>query len=83
MSMPRTPIPKDQMATQARLGVMLMEHASANGQPYRSVAAACRDAADLMRDPEERAKAVRGLEEEANRAEALATFLAELVTVTP
>ena len=83
MTMPRTPIPKDQMATQARLGVMLMEHAAANGQPYRSVAAACRDAADLMRDPDGRAKAVRGLEEEVRRAADLAEFIAALRTVTP
>jgi hypothetical protein len=83
MTIPRTPIPKDQMATQARLGVMLMEHASANGQPYRSVAAACRDAADLMRDPEAREKAIRGLQEEAARADALAMFLAQLTMVTP
>jgi hypothetical protein len=81
--LPKTPIPKDQLSTQVRLSTMLLEHAQANGQQYRSVAAACRDAADLMRDPDAREKAIRGLQEEAARADALAAFIAQLRPVTP
>lgn len=81
--MSRTPIPTHRLEEQSQLAQSLISHALRNGQPYRSVYRAGKDAEELMRDEDRRMAMIAVLESEATRALALADMLRAIETVTP